>query len=266
VTPIDLGLALLPAKALHVHDGEPDHFHLGQGRLNVFELARLNNRDDQLHGSGAGDWGLGAASSRKLPQPTVFGTTDVRSLYGRSPKPPIPSPQHERRPGLGGLGGKPTQAIWGILLAPMVSAADHTEMRSHTPTCEKNALAWAGQAENPPKPRLGIRLAAAMILNCRPSVASTAPYDADLVLPEPRCDPHFGSDASAARRFALEKNVPARALPGGKERPSHVGTFGWLRCLQKMPQAWVGQAENPPKPRGDIRLAYETQTPLRHSV
>ena len=67
--------------------------------------------------------------------------------------------------------------------------------------------------------------------------------------------------ASASRsdfsRFRCRRNVPARALPGGKEpRPSLVGTFGWLRLdSQKMSQAWVGQAENPPKPCGDIRLA-----------
>jgi len=65
--------------------------------------------------------------------------------------------------------------------------------------------------------------------------------------------------------LTVQENVPARALPGGKERPSRMGTFGWFDAAElRQPAysfhrrnvpAWAGQAENPPKLYGDIRLA-----------
>lgn len=50
---------------------------------------------------------------------------------------------------------------WGILLAPSDSHLHGQEAAGeHLDSCKRvqNALAWAGQAENPPKPRRGIRL------------------------------------------------------------------------------------------------------------
>jgi hypothetical protein len=122
---INLSLPLLPAEALHVHDRQPNDFDFRKGRLHVFKLAGLDNRNDELHVFRLRTGNLGKILSR----PTENDRKS--SLYDRRPEPPIPSPQpitDERRPGLGGLGGKPTQAIWGILLAPMDSAADHTEL------------------------------------------------------------------------------------------------------------------------------------------
>ncbi len=48
--PVDFGLPLLPAKTLHVHDGQPNHLHFGQGRFDVLELAWLDDSNDEFHG------------------------------------------------------------------------------------------------------------------------------------------------------------------------------------------------------------------------
>ena len=47
-----LGLALLPAEALAIHDREPHDLDFGQGLLDVLQLARLDDGDDQFHGAG----------------------------------------------------------------------------------------------------------------------------------------------------------------------------------------------------------------------
>ena len=39
----------------------------------------------------------------------------------------------------------------------------------------------------------------------------------------------FTEVTGALASFGFLKDVPAWALPGGKERPSLVGTFGWLQ-------------------------------------
>src|SRR5215813_5286334 len=77
----------------------------------------------------------------------------------------------------------------------------------------KNARAWAGQAENPPKPRMGIRL------DCSQKDASLR--DVAFTFAGTRVSSLLSRDLSA-------ENVPARALPGGKSAPGLVGTFGWL--------------------------------------
>ena len=46
---IDFGVPLLSAETLHVHDGQAENFHLGQGRLDGFEPSGLDNRDNELH-------------------------------------------------------------------------------------------------------------------------------------------------------------------------------------------------------------------------
>ena len=51
---IDLGLPLLPAEALAVHDREPHDLDLREGGLHVFELAGLDDGDDELHGEESG--------------------------------------------------------------------------------------------------------------------------------------------------------------------------------------------------------------------
>jgi hypothetical protein len=117
----------------------------------------------------------------------------------------------------------------------------------------KNALAWTGQAENPPKPRMGIRLDASMLLIAVPVWQAPLPtrrIKCDLVclhyddgFNRPLARATFAEEMSRLRRSQAEKS--ARASWG------HSVGFG---CVQEMSQAWVGQAENPPKPCGDIRL------------
>src|SRR5262249_24116915 len=45
-----LGLALLPAEALDVNDGQAEHLDLVEGLLDGLELLRLDDRQDQFHG------------------------------------------------------------------------------------------------------------------------------------------------------------------------------------------------------------------------
>jgi hypothetical protein len=106
--------------------------------------------------------------------------------------------------------------------------------RSALQQVRKNALARAGQAENPPKPRMGIRLAASMLLIAVPV------WQAPLRSTRIKLDSIPWAYDMCRRKYLtlvkLTENVPARALPGGKERPSHVGTFGWLRlCSRNVP-------------------------------
>ena len=49
VPAVDLGVPLLAAETLHVHDREAKDFDLGQGRFDGFQSAGLNDGDDELH-------------------------------------------------------------------------------------------------------------------------------------------------------------------------------------------------------------------------
>src|SRR5207253_8196107 len=51
VAAVDLGVALLPAEALHVHDSHAEDRDLAQGLLDGFELGRLNDGEDEFHAS-----------------------------------------------------------------------------------------------------------------------------------------------------------------------------------------------------------------------
>ena len=55
-----LGLPLLPAEALAIHDRQPHDLDLGQGLFDVFELARLDDGDDEFHGRGSEVGGRGS--------------------------------------------------------------------------------------------------------------------------------------------------------------------------------------------------------------
>src|SRR5947199_2184282 len=47
VAAVDLGVALLPAEALHVHDGHAEHFDLGQRFFDRVELGRLDDGEGE---------------------------------------------------------------------------------------------------------------------------------------------------------------------------------------------------------------------------
>ena len=49
VSPINAGLAFLPPEALTIHNGQPKDFDLGQSFLDGFQLAWLDDGDNQLH-------------------------------------------------------------------------------------------------------------------------------------------------------------------------------------------------------------------------
>ena len=49
VSPVNASLAFLPSEALTIHNGQPEDFDLGQSFLDGFQLARLDDGDDQLH-------------------------------------------------------------------------------------------------------------------------------------------------------------------------------------------------------------------------
>ena len=57
---VHLGLALLPAEALHVHDRQADDLDLGEGGFHVLELAGLDDGDDEFHGERLRVWRLQA--------------------------------------------------------------------------------------------------------------------------------------------------------------------------------------------------------------
>src|SRR5262245_54283621 len=48
---IDLGVALLTAEALHVHDGHAKHRDLAQGLFDGLELGGLDDGEDEFHSS-----------------------------------------------------------------------------------------------------------------------------------------------------------------------------------------------------------------------
>ena len=53
---INLGVALLPAKTLHIHDGQPKDFHSVEGLFDRFQLGRLNDGENQFHGCVRSVW------------------------------------------------------------------------------------------------------------------------------------------------------------------------------------------------------------------
>ena len=79
---------------------------------------------------------------------------------------------------------------------------------------------------------MGIRLAAAMFSIAVP-VWQTPLRTMRIRFDSIRLVMHWSFQRVTPLPGAREKNVPARALPGGKERPSLVGTFGWLRHLSR---------------------------------
>src|SRR5262249_10292887 len=69
VAAVDLGLALLPAEALDVDDGQAEDLDLGEGLLDLLQLAGLNDGQDELHGGTPG--GRRAGASR--PPSPLYG-------------------------------------------------------------------------------------------------------------------------------------------------------------------------------------------------
>src|SRR3954468_24772178 len=53
VAAVDLGVPLLAAEALHVHDGQAEDLDLVERFLDRFQLRRLDDGEDEFHGSGA---------------------------------------------------------------------------------------------------------------------------------------------------------------------------------------------------------------------
>src|SRR5208337_3272054 len=49
VTAVNLGIALLPAKTLHIHDSKPEDLDPGESLLDGLEFGGLDERDDQFH-------------------------------------------------------------------------------------------------------------------------------------------------------------------------------------------------------------------------
>ncbi len=49
-TAVDLGLSLLAAEPLDVHNRQTHDLDFGKRRLHVFQFARLNNGEDEFHG------------------------------------------------------------------------------------------------------------------------------------------------------------------------------------------------------------------------
>src|SRR4029077_755860 len=47
---IDFGMPLLPAKTLHVNDGQPKNFDSIEGFFDCFKLGRLNDSENHFHG------------------------------------------------------------------------------------------------------------------------------------------------------------------------------------------------------------------------
>ena len=130
---IDLGLALLAAEALDVHNREPHDFDFGEGRLDVFQLTGLDNGDDELH-RGVGRKSLGVSvwkvadhdgSSFLNPNPLpaaaesqIGKVSQIREIL--TPYSPIflPLTTYYQRltpkkdtPAWTGIGGKPAQAV-----------------------------------------------------------------------------------------------------------------------------------------------------------
>jgi hypothetical protein len=145
----------------------------------------------------------------------------------------------------------------------MVSAEDHKELGSRSPTYKKNALAWAGQAENPPKPRMGIRLAALITIMAVPV------WQAPLL----RCE----SSSARTPQFihTLEASIDSQPCKRGdrslrRKKTSRLGRSQAEKSAQALWGHSVGLmfAENVPglggpggKPTqasGDIRLAKNT--------
>lgn len=50
VTTIELGLSLLPAKALAIEHRQAEYLNFGKGRFDFFQLAGLDDGNDELHG------------------------------------------------------------------------------------------------------------------------------------------------------------------------------------------------------------------------
>ncbi len=118
---INLGLPLLPTKALYIHDRQTNHFDVLQGSFYVFELTGLNNREDEFHAEGSGVMSQDSGEFQfTLSQPSLtFGALSCqRRMQAKlpGPGPLIPAHVGHRYPGLGGSGGETTQTMWGILL------------------------------------------------------------------------------------------------------------------------------------------------------
>ena len=102
-TAVDLGLALLPTKSLDVHDCESNYFDLGKGCFDVFELARLNNGNDELHENA--EIGLGNAELRTKRAFILIPQSTFRNPHSG-----------QGHPGLGRNRRKTHPSHWGILL------------------------------------------------------------------------------------------------------------------------------------------------------
>src|SRR6185437_9520067 len=104
VAAVDLGMALLTAEALHVHDRQPKDLDFGQGRFDRFQAAGLDDGDNQLHAR------LGWRGMRLIVAPKATPLKGLpRNWMAASAAPNPTALRKKERPDLGGLGGASTQ-------------------------------------------------------------------------------------------------------------------------------------------------------------